>query len=294
MELVLTNGEACVRKNINNEKIYKTLSASKIDGIPEILKIQDGVVYYKYVNGETLANRIKNDSNITKDFIRFIVFSCATILKSLKDYNIVHNDITPDNIIITPKGKLYLIDFETATFEGQTVAVFEGDSNYAAPEVVNKQITTFQSDLYSIGKIISELDSRNQFANITKKCLDNRYQSYTALIHELNSVYSTIEDDTDDYSLLNYYNRPALLAIAFIVCSSAIIGFLLSRLAESSNTLIYIIFSIYVGLVIGDILDYTRLVIFESRHYKKILPFKVAISFVMFFITVFVSIILVF
>ncbi len=123
MELVLVNGEACVKKKVGNENIYRTLAANKVAGLPEIMRIESGVIYYKYVNGETLKGRLENEGKVTKEFVRFLIFSCANILSHLREINVVHNDITPENIVITPKGEVYIIDMESATFDGKSVVL---------------------------------------------------------------------------------------------------------------------------------------------------------------------------
>jgi serine/threonine protein kinase len=73
---------------------------------------------------------------------------------------IVFRDLKPANIMRTPAGQLYLIDFGIArSFKpGQakdTIAL--GSPGYAAPEQYGKAQTTPRADIYSLGAVLHQL-----------------------------------------------------------------------------------------------------------------------------------------
>ena len=73
---------------------------------------------------------------------------------------IVFRDLKPANIMRTPRGQLYLIDFGIARYfkPGQakdTVAL--GSLGYAAPEQYGKAQTTPRADIYSLGAVLHQL-----------------------------------------------------------------------------------------------------------------------------------------
>lgn len=73
---------------------------------------------------------------------------------------IIFRDLKPSNVMLTPDGHLYLIDFGIARFfkPGQakdTIAF--GSSGYAAPEQYGKAQTTPQSDIYSLGALLHQM-----------------------------------------------------------------------------------------------------------------------------------------
>jgi eukaryotic-like serine/threonine-protein kinase len=73
---------------------------------------------------------------------------------------IVFRDLKPANIMRTPTGQLYLIDFGIARYfkPGQakdTVAL--GSLGYAAPEQYGKAQTTPRADIYSLGAVLHQL-----------------------------------------------------------------------------------------------------------------------------------------
>lgn len=291
MKLVLINGEACVKKEVKNENVYRTLAANKVIGLPEIMRIESGVIYYKYVNGETLKGRLENDDHVSKEFIRFLIFSCSKILSHLREINVVHNDITPENIVITPKGEVYIIDLESATFEEKADSTAERNiSEYSSPELKNGEITTYQSDIYSLGKILEEIDKGSLFENITQKCLKEdkelRYTSYTALSHEISARYAVVDDVEVKFSFLEYFSPRKIITVLLIGLFGGVVGYYLSSTVENSSTALYILFSVYTFLALLDIFDYIRVLMFNENLYRKILPMKFVISMVMFFTAV--------
>ncbi len=297
MELVLVNGEACVKKEVTNENIYRTLAANKIAGIPEIIKVDNGVVYYKYVNGETLKSRIANKQEVSKEFVRFLGFSCTKTLAALKDLCIVHNDITPENIIISPKEQIYLIDFESATFESGEVTESEVNiSEYSSPELKNGMKTTFASDIYSLGVVLKEVDFNEYFTNVTTKCcgesVGDRYSAYTALSYEINTTYSNIQGEEDKVDFSNYFTKKMLVTIACTLILGLVVGLYFSQVVDTTNTMLYLVFSIYGAVLILDLIDYARVIILKGRKYRKVLPFKFVVSCLMFFLTTVIALML--
>src|SRR5205807_1367773 len=72
---------------------------------------------------------------------------------------IIFRDLKPANIMRTPTGQLYLIDFGIARYfkPGQpkdTVAL--GSLGYAAPEQYGKAQTTPRADIYSLGAVLHQ------------------------------------------------------------------------------------------------------------------------------------------
>jgi hypothetical protein len=73
---------------------------------------------------------------------------------------LIFRDVKPDNIMLTPQGRLYLIDFGIARRyrEGQVRDTGPlGSPGYAPPEQYGKAQTTPQSDLYGLGATLQTL-----------------------------------------------------------------------------------------------------------------------------------------
>ena len=73
---------------------------------------------------------------------------------------IVFRDLKPGNVMLTPSGHVYLIDFGIARHfkpgqEKDTTAL--GSSGYAPPEQYGKSQTTTRADIYSLGATLHQL-----------------------------------------------------------------------------------------------------------------------------------------
>ena len=91
----------------------------------------------------------------------------------LRDYDdkplqIVHRDVSPQNVFVTYHGQVKLVDFGIAKaidIEGGTAAgVFKGKFAYAAPEQVRGQGVDRRVDVFAVGVMLWEVLARKRFA----------------------------------------------------------------------------------------------------------------------------------
>ncbi len=118
-----------------------------------------------FIGGETLEEYVQHtysDEHLPLDEVLDIGMQLCTVLDYLhtRQPSIIFRDVKPANIMHTPGGHLYLIDFGIARrFKpGQakdTIAL--GSPGYAAPEQYGKAQTTPQADLYGLGATLHHL-----------------------------------------------------------------------------------------------------------------------------------------
>jgi predicted ATPase/signal transduction histidine kinase len=91
--------------------------------------------------------------------------SLASALAELHRRGIIHKDIKPSNIILTPSGETRLIDFGSATLQlvehvdAHHTPVIEGTLAYMSPEQTGRmnRSVDYRTDLYSLGITLYEL-----------------------------------------------------------------------------------------------------------------------------------------
>lgn len=90
--------------------------------------------------------------------LRAAITELCAGLAVLHDAAVVHRDVKPANVRVTPSGRVVLLDFGLAASASlQAGNVIAGTPRYMAPEQVRAEITTPAADLYAVGGIVYEL-----------------------------------------------------------------------------------------------------------------------------------------
>jgi serine/threonine protein kinase len=78
-----------------------------------------------------------------------------------QDLNIVHRDVSPQNILLSYEGEVKIIDFGIAKAQGKTsqtqVGILKGKFSYMSPEQVRGLHIDRRSDIFSLGIVLYEL-----------------------------------------------------------------------------------------------------------------------------------------
>jgi serine/threonine protein kinase len=163
-----------------------------------------------FIEGETLAQRL--EQTIGGRFLNVAdVLNVGMQLCTVLDYMhthrppIIFRDLKPSNVMLTPGGQIYLIDFGISrSFKpGQlydTMAL--GSPGYAAPEQYGKSQTTTRTDIYSLGALLHHLltgadpsDTPFRFKPIRSYRLNYPYTSALAQLDEF--VMHMVDIDPD-------------------------------------------------------------------------------------------------
>lgn len=159
---------------IREAKILSKLQHPGIVGISDF-GIDDGVptMVLEYVHGYTLSPwllyRVEKKKPFPVDICLYIVRRILDALHYAHRFNteegneleIVHRDISPDNVLISNRGYIHLLDFGIASIRGQGAAQqtggFRGKLCYSAPETVIGEQATPRSDQYSAAVVLLEM-----------------------------------------------------------------------------------------------------------------------------------------
>ncbi|OJJ15985.1 hypothetical protein BKI52_35010 [marine bacterium AO1-C] len=125
---------------------------------------QKPALYMEFIEGKTLGQRLKEKKPLKTATFLPIAISLAHILGRIHHHHIVHRDINPNNIMITPDNQVKVIDLGLASqLPHKTFFVgnhpLEGTIAYISPEQtgrMNRRVD-YRSDLYSLGVTFYEM-----------------------------------------------------------------------------------------------------------------------------------------
>jgi serine/threonine protein kinase len=105
------------------------------------------------IEGEVLSEIVKQGPLPPARAFK-IASQVALALEEAEARGVVHRDIKPDNVMVTPEGLVKVLDFGIARQAGRATlthtGAFIGTLSYAAPEAAEGQVD-HRSDLYSLG-----------------------------------------------------------------------------------------------------------------------------------------------
>ena len=116
----------------------------------------------EYIEGNTLASIISRKKSISMNDILFIGAQVASGLHAAHSKGLVHRDIKPGNIMITPEGKVKVTDFGIVSLQNEESDITKtgsilGTASYISPEQAQGKPVSKESDLYSLGTVLYEL-----------------------------------------------------------------------------------------------------------------------------------------
>lgn len=138
---------------------------------------QDEVDYLvmELVPGESLEKLLTRGPLRASDIAR-VGIMLADALAAAHEHNVIHRDLKPANLMITPDGRVKILDFGLAKLlqpenvPAATSASFQkdfvvGTLDYMSPEQLKSQPVDARSDIYSAGAVLYEMATgRKPFA----------------------------------------------------------------------------------------------------------------------------------
>ncbi len=113
-----------------------------------------------YVAGETLAQRMAR-GRLSPQEIQSIIHDVAAGLHALHQKDIVHRNITPNNVMLSPSGTAIITDFGIALLPNDTgfSALRHAITlpYYVAPELLTGASATPAADIYALGVLLFEM-----------------------------------------------------------------------------------------------------------------------------------------
>lgn len=161
--------------NLRLRLIREARAAARLDH-PNICSIYEvgeaeghSFIAMQYIEGESLADRIKFKPLDLRQSLD-IAIQIADALAEAHSRGIIHRDIKPQNMMLTPRGQVKILDFGLAKLTGQ----FQGEDAdtqfvltqsgaavgtvpYMSPEQIRAQPVDLRTDIFSFGITLYEL-----------------------------------------------------------------------------------------------------------------------------------------
>jgi serine/threonine protein kinase len=153
--------EARAAAALNHPNVCTVFAVDESDGI--------SMIVMEHVDGQPLKKMIASGKLPLED-AKAIARQVALGMASAHAHLIVHGDLKPGNIMITPEGVAKIMDFglahrephpsptdETATWETADPAGLSGTPDYMSPEQARGEPAAWQSDVFALGLILYEM-----------------------------------------------------------------------------------------------------------------------------------------
>jgi serine/threonine protein kinase len=119
-------------------------------------------IVFEYVDGENLKQLVERTGPLPTRRAVELALAIADALSFAHEHGLVHRDVKPQNVLLTPDGDAKVTDFGIARSldveHGMTqTGTVLGTSNYLSPEQASGKATTPSTDVYSLGVVLYEL-----------------------------------------------------------------------------------------------------------------------------------------
>ena len=150
----------------------------------EMFGIETTYLIMQFVQGTTLRTMLQKSGPPVEDLTRRLGADAGRGLSALHRRGIVHRDVKPENLILTPDSELKIVDLGLAKPIGDPGGASSGSSSspssrssgfglagsvaYSAPEILRGEPAGPRSDLYALGVVLYEATTgRHPFHDAT-------------------------------------------------------------------------------------------------------------------------------
>jgi serine/threonine protein kinase len=176
----LENNKDAKRQLIKEAQAVAMLDHPNICSVHSIEQVEDShFIAMQFIEGETLCETIASHDTTPEEF-RSIARQILSGVAFAHSHGVIHRDLKPGNIMLTPDGTIKVLDFGLAkiipqkslldTASTEDISQFSqagsiiGTVSYMSPEQLRGEKLDYRSDVFSVGIVLYELLSgRNPF-----------------------------------------------------------------------------------------------------------------------------------
>jgi serine/threonine protein kinase len=145
--------EARAAARLSGARIASVYDFGRSDGRPYIVM--------ELIRGETLAERLAREGSLPSEEAARIATQVAQALDEAHATGVVHRDVKPGNVMVTPTGEVKVMDFGIAAASWAdrptTSDLALGTPSYLPPEQARGERPTPASDVYALGAVLYEM-----------------------------------------------------------------------------------------------------------------------------------------
>lgn len=158
------------KENVNEKKVRNfkrealALSMMDDDNIVKVYDVgEEGNIHFiatEYVEGMTLKEYIMTCSPLPVEEVVDLSLQVLKGVAHAHEKNVIHKDIKSQNILLDKDKKIKITDFGIANIMDEDITKTQslmGTPQYVAPEILNRDVLTEQSDIYSVGILMFEM-----------------------------------------------------------------------------------------------------------------------------------------
>jgi serine/threonine protein kinase len=120
---------------------------------------QDGgqqYLVFEFVQGDPLGTIINGRAQNVRRALEFAI-NLADALADAHALEMIHGDIRPDTIMITPKDRAKFVNFGLSSFTTAGVNRLKAPTPYVSPEEIAGRSPDSRSDIYALGAVLFEM-----------------------------------------------------------------------------------------------------------------------------------------
>ncbi len=184
---------------LREAKMMRQLYHPNLPAVIDILETENSIcLILEYIRGSNLEQILKKKGKLSEEQVIQLGLQLCDALSYLHSRNppVLHLDLKPSNLILTGKGRLFLVDFGAAQKTDERDVCRMGTDGFAAPEQYDEKADVDErTDVYGAGAVLKHLaqDCPDRLENVIERCMQHdpadRYQNCRELSGALSVVW---------------------------------------------------------------------------------------------------------